>query len=72
MPRTTGKEQGWRCQRHAVRFLLAHGYEEAAGVLKITSLSRQSRMRTLKLEGEILEPWVSTVRDACGRRRLQL
>jgi anti-anti-sigma regulatory factor len=40
-------------------------------VLKITRLSRKRRILTLKLEGEILEPWVSSVRDACapqGRR----
>jgi len=48
-------------------------------VLKITSLSRQSRMRTLKLEGEIQDRWVCAVRDACaqcgrrpGRRCLDL
>jgi ABC-type transporter Mla MlaB component len=48
-------------------------------VLKITSLSPQSRMRTLKLEGEILDRWVSAVHDACaqcdrrpGRRYLDL
>jgi anti-anti-sigma regulatory factor len=40
-------------------------------VLKITRLSRKGRVPTLKLEGEILGPWVDTVRDACatqGRR----
>ena len=35
-------------------------------MLKITRLSRKGRMRTLKLEGEILKPWVSSVRDACA------
>jgi hypothetical protein len=40
--------------------------EEAAGVLKITWLSRTGGMLTLKLEGEILEPWVSSVREACA------
>jgi ABC-type transporter Mla MlaB component len=34
-------------------------------MLKITRLSRKGRRRTLKLEGQLLEPWVSTVRDAC-------
>jgi hypothetical protein len=29
--------------------------------MKITSFSRQSRMMTLKLEGEILDRWVSAV-----------
>jgi anti-anti-sigma regulatory factor len=40
-------------------------------VLKITQLSRKGQTLTIKLEGEILEPWVSTVREACtprGRR----
>jgi ABC-type transporter Mla MlaB component len=35
-------------------------------VLKITRLCRKGRMLTLKLEGELLEPWVSSVRDACA------
>jgi hypothetical protein len=35
-------------------------------VLKITRLSRMGPMPTIKLEGEILEPWVSSVRDACA------
>jgi anti-anti-sigma regulatory factor len=26
-------------------------------------------MRTVKLEGQILEPWVSAVREACTKRR---
>jgi len=34
--------------------------------LKITRLSQTGRMLTIKLEGEILEPWVSSVRDACA------
>jgi hypothetical protein len=40
-------------------------------VLKITQLSRKGQTLTIKLEGEILEPWVSMVREACtprGRR----
>ena len=40
-------------------------------MLKITQLSRSGRVLIIKLEGEILEPWVSSVRDACapqGRR----
>jgi anti-anti-sigma regulatory factor len=37
-------------------------------VLKITRLSRTVRVLTIKLEGELLEPWVPTVRDACQRR----
>ena len=39
--------------------------EEAIAVLKITWLSRKRRVATLKLEGELLEPWVEAVRDAC-------
>ena len=34
--------------------------------LKITRLSQTGRILTIKLEGEILEPWVSSVRDACA------
>jgi hypothetical protein len=37
-------------------------------VLKITRLSGKGRIRTLKLEGEILGPWVAAVRDACTKR----
>jgi hypothetical protein len=53
------------------RFALASlpVYEETTGVLKITRLSRKGRMPTIKLEGELLEPWVGTVRDACTWRR---
>ena len=54
---------------------LAPGHKEWASVLKITRHSRKGRMLTLKLEGEILEPWVSSVRDACappGRRSERL
>jgi hypothetical protein len=48
-----------------------------AGVLKITRLSRKGRGLTIKLEGEILGPWVGSLRDTCatlGRwpRRLDL
>jgi ABC-type transporter Mla MlaB component len=34
-------------------------------VLKITGPSRKDGMLTLKLEGQILAPWLSAVRDAC-------
>jgi hypothetical protein len=37
-------------------------------VLKITRLPRKGRVLTIKLEGEILAPWVGTVRDACTQR----
>jgi anti-anti-sigma regulatory factor len=37
-------------------------------VLKITRLSRGGRVLTMKVEGELLEPWVPTVRDACQQR----
>jgi len=43
-------------------------YEEAGGVLRITLLSRKGRGLTLKLEGELLGPWVGSVRDACAVR----
>jgi hypothetical protein len=35
-------------------------------VLKITRLSHEGGRLTIKLEGEILAPWLGTVRDACG------
>jgi anti-anti-sigma regulatory factor len=44
-------------------------------VLKITPLSYKGRVQTIKLEGEILGPWVYTVREACtaqGRRSRRL
>jgi len=44
-------------------------------VLKITWLSHKGRDLTIKLEGEILGPWVGAVRDACtklGRRSNRL
>jgi len=44
-------------------------------VLKVTQLSRRVRVLTIKLEGQLLEPWVSIVRDICkqrGRRTGQL
>jgi hypothetical protein len=42
--------------------------EEAIAVLKITWLSRKGRPATLKLEGELLGPWVEIVCDACINR----
>src|SRR5262249_5732601 len=49
---------------HAVRFSPARRHEEATGMLRITRLASKGRLM-LKLEGQLLEPWVSTVRDAC-------
>jgi hypothetical protein len=43
------------------------GQEEATAVLKITWLTRKGRVPTIKLEGELLEPWVDAVRDACTK-----
>jgi anti-anti-sigma regulatory factor len=37
-------------------------------VLKITRLRRKGRGLTIKLEGEILVPWVRAVREACTKR----
>ena len=37
-------------------------------MLKITRLSRKGPKLTLKLEGQLLEPWVGAVRDACTKR----
>jgi hypothetical protein len=53
--------------RHAVRFT-PPGYEEAASVLKITRLLPRGRGLTIKLEGELFEAWVGSVRDACASR----
>ena len=48
-------------------------------MLKVTRLSRGVPVLTVKLEGQLLEPWVAAVRDACrargrrsGRLRLDL
>src|SRR5262245_9772541 len=41
------------------------------GVLKITRRPRRGRIVSIKLEGELLQSWVDSVRDACrigGRR----
>jgi len=40
-------------------------------VLKITQLSGKGRRRTIKLEGELMEPWVGAVRDACTQKDRQ-
>jgi len=40
-------------------------------VLKITWVTRRRRAPILKLEGELLEPWVEVVRDVCARQDLQ-
>ena len=37
-------------------------------MLKITRLSHKGQGLTIKLEGEILGPWVGAVRDACAKR----
>ena len=37
-------------------------------MLKITRLSHKGQGLTIKLEGEILGPWVGAVRDACTQR----
>jgi anti-anti-sigma regulatory factor len=44
-------------------------------VLKISRLSRKGRVLTIRLAGELLGPWVGSVRDACtvwGRRPRRL
>ena len=41
-------------------------------MLRITRLAQKGRGQTIKLEGQILEPWLGTLRAACtarGRRR---
>src|SRR5258706_12859679 len=52
-------------------FSLPHGYEEAASVLRISRLSQEEGALTIKLEGELLRPWVGCVRDACAIRDVQ-
>ena len=37
-------------------------------MLKITRLPRKGRVLTVKLEGEVLGPWVGAVRAACTKR----
>jgi hypothetical protein len=37
-------------------------------VLKITRLSHKGGRLTIRLEGEILGPWVGAVREACTKR----
>ena len=37
-------------------------------MLRFTRSSREVPVLTIKLEGELLEPWVPTVRDACRER----
>lgn len=37
-------------------------------MLKLTRLSRNVPVLTVKLEGQLLGPWVSAVRDACRER----
>jgi ABC-type transporter Mla MlaB component len=49
-------------------FPLTHSHEEVASVLKISRLFPQGRGLTIKLEGELLGPWVGSVRDACAVR----
>src|SRR5262249_19190228 len=69
------RSQAGGVRRHAVRFPPPRVYEEVAGVLRITWLSEKGRGLTLKAEGEIVGPWVGSVRDACvtrGRRRPRL
>jgi ABC-type transporter Mla MlaB component len=39
-------------------------------MLKITWVTRRRRAPILKLEGELLEPWVEVVRDACAPQAL--
>jgi anti-anti-sigma regulatory factor len=44
------------------------GFREEPAMLKLTWLTQASRVLILKLEGELLEPWVDVVRDACTKR----
>ena len=37
-------------------------------MLKITRLPGKGRVLTIKLEGEMLAPWVGAVREACKQR----
>jgi hypothetical protein len=40
-------------------------------VLKITRLTREDRVLTLKIEGEIVGPWIGIVCEACTRSGLR-
>src|SRR5262249_22810851 len=62
-PGTMDKEPRRPCQP-ARGSLSAHPRLRGGGVLKITRLSPKGRGLTIKLEGEILEPCVGSVRDA--------
>src|SRR5262249_7533332 len=42
--------------------------EESLDVIKMTWRTGPGRGRIRQLEGELLEPWVETVRDACTQR----
>src|SRR5262249_28322377 len=60
-------------RRHPARGSLCPGSRKpgVAGVLRLTRLSRGVPVLTIKLEGQLLGPWVPAVRDACqvrGRR----
>ena len=37
-------------------------------MLKVTRVSRKGLALMIRLEGELLAPWVETVREACTRR----
>ena len=40
-------------------------------MLKITRLTREDRVLTLKIEGEIVGPWIGIVCEACTRSGLR-
>src|SRR5204863_7149522 len=42
--------------------------KKAAAMLKLTRLPRPGRVLTIKVDGELLGPWVGVVRDACAER----
>jgi hypothetical protein len=56
--------------RHAVRFYdpNLHSPCSSCRVLKITQSFGKNGLLTIKLEGEILGPWVSVLHEACTER----
>ena len=70
MPNSEGIQiytvEGWRCLRSLRWQKGDNGGFPGQYVLKITRIVPRGRKVTFKLEGELLEPWVSSVREACA------
>ena len=46
--------------------LLGLALVEVKSVLRITWVQKQGSRQTLKLEGQLLGPWITSVREACA------